>query len=134
MLRSEGERLSFVPLDSSLEEQIRDAFVNHDLSAFESLLADNVRWGDDDNPRRCRGPSEVMANFSRMMSAGVDADITELSSGTRGILCGLRVRWPEGMERRGDVDLYQVYRIVDGRITEIQRFNDIESARESAGI
>ncbi|MHB1987657.1 MAG: nuclear transport factor 2 family protein [Acidimicrobiales bacterium] len=119
---------------SSLAARLRDAFTARDLDAFGSLLAEDVRWGDDDHPRACRNRTEVLAAFSRGMLAGVGADITELVTGELGILCGLRLRWPTGHERAADRDIYQVYLVGNGRIVEIRRYDDRVSAGVAAGL
>jgi hypothetical protein len=120
--------------EGSLSERLHQALLTRDLEALGSLLADDVRWGDDEHPRRCRNRSEVMATFARGMDDGVDAEITEFLPGTRGILCGLAVKWPEGAERSGDRLLYHVYLVEHDRIVEIQRYDDRGSAMEAAGI
>ncbi len=120
---------------SSLPERLRAAYLTRDLEALGALLADDVHWGDDDLPRRCRNRSEVLATFARGMDAGADAEITELLEGTNGILCGLVVRWPDAGQRPGDGRLlYHVYLTRDERIAEIRRYDDRASAAEAAGV
>jgi ketosteroid isomerase-like protein len=123
-----------------LADQIREAFVKRDLDTFGTLLADDVRWGDENHPRGCRNRSDVLNTFSTIMSEGVEADIVEVSTGKNGVLFALRVHWPEGAvgpdgsTRLEEVLLYQIYRVANGQITEIQRFDDRASAAEAAGI
>lgn len=121
-------------VDKSLAERLRAVFVTHDLELVGTPLADDFRWGDDEHPRRCRGRSDVLGAFSRLMGVGVVADITEMATGTSGLLCHLRVTFPKGVRGLGDHDLFQVYTVSDDRITEIQRFNDRHSAIEAAGV
>jgi ketosteroid isomerase-like protein len=118
----------------SLVDQLRQAFSTHDLEAFGALLADDVRWGDDEHPRRCKNRSEVLGTFSRLLSDGVDAEITELLTGTDGILCALSMQWPENNQRPGDRSLYHVYLGSDDHIDEIRRYDDRASAADAAGI
>ena len=40
--------------DSDLATRISEAYRDADLERFGALLADDVRWGDDDHPNRCR--------------------------------------------------------------------------------
>lgn len=120
--------------DLVLANQIRQAFRTHDIAAFGALLSDDVRWGDDDHPRRCRNRSDVLSTFDRLLSSGVDGTITEMVTGAAGILCRLSVTWPENNSRLGERDLYHVYLVTDGRISEIRRYDDRRSAAEAAGV
>jgi len=115
-----------VTLDE-IAEQIWSAFASKDLDAFAALLADDVRWGDDDNPNKCRSRSEVVTTFARLLGEGVDGQVTETIVGVNGIAVCLHVRWPNPGEGRS-VDLYQDYLVTDGRVTEIQRYDDRRSA------
>src|SRR5439155_1135872 len=89
-----------------IAERIRSAFVAHDLAAFGMLLAEDVRWGDDDHPRKCRSRPDVLATFSTLMAQGVDAEVTEVTAGSAGVMCCLRVRWPNPEERRKGTTIY----------------------------
>jgi ketosteroid isomerase-like protein len=122
------------PMASALLEQVRTALATRDLDAFGSLLADDVRWGDDQAPRACRNRIQVLETFSRIMYEGAQAEIAELTEGPRGVLCELEVRWPEGVHRPGDRRLYHTYLVSDGRITEIRRYDDRASAAAAVGV
>lgn len=118
---------------ASIADRIRQAYSTRDLDALSPLLAEGVTWGDPGHPRGCRNRSDVVATFSRLMADGVDGEITELSQGTTGLLCGLSAHWPDGTgvpER----NVFHVYRVEDGLITRIDRFDDRDSAAEAAGI
>jgi hypothetical protein len=94
-----------------------------------------VTWGDVGHPRGCRNRSDVLATFGQLLNTGVDGRITELKTGTAGILCGLTVEWPEGDPRAADSSsLFQVYMVWDGQIYQIRRFDDREFAAEAAGL
>lgn len=118
---------------SALLEQLRTAIVARDLAAFGALLAEDVRWGDDDNPRACRNRDQVLETFTRILGQGAHADISELTEGPLGVLCALEVRWPEEADRPGDRRLYHTYLVRDGRISEIRRYDDRASAAEAVG-
>jgi ketosteroid isomerase-like protein len=125
------------PVDdgSPIAEQIRRAYSTRDLGVLAPLLADDVTWGDPDHPRGCRSRSDVLATFSRVMADGVDGEITELSQGSDGLLCGLTVRWPDEHPRSDDQGaLFHVYRLREGLITRIEPYDDRDSAAEAAGI
>jgi ketosteroid isomerase-like protein len=117
-----------------LTERVRAALTTRNLRAFGALLSDDVRWGDDDHPRRCRSRSDVLATFRRLMGDGVEADITELVAGTNGLLCGLDVQWPTPGDHPSKRTLFHVYLVRDGHIVEIQPYDDRESAASAAGI
>ena len=114
--------------------RVRTAFTARDLEAFGALLSDDVRWGDDKHPKRCRSRSDVLATFRRLMDEGAEADITELVTGTNGLLCGLAVRWPSSGNELREKTLFHVYLVTDGHIVEIQPYEDRESAAATAGI
>lgn len=97
------------------------------LDAYAELLAEDVRWGDDENPNKCRSRSEMITTFARLLGEGVDGEVTEAIVGANGIAVCLHVRWPNPGEDRS-VDLYQDYLVTDGLVTEIQRYDDRRSA------
>src|ERR1700674_1482572 len=107
------------PEMDGVAERIRSTFATHDLDAFGSLLADDARWGDDDHPRRCRGRADVLATFSRLMDDGVDGAVTEVATGREGVVCKLRVRWPDAEDRSRGTNFFHAYLVRGGRITEI---------------
>jgi ketosteroid isomerase-like protein len=117
-----------------LSAQLKQALEQRDVDALAPLLADDVRWGDDDHPRRCRGPKQVIEFFKDGMARGGKAQITELEQGTDGVLCRLKVTFSDGSERRTGADFWHVYMIRDGLINEIRRYDDRGSAAEAAGI
>ncbi|HWE71483.1 MAG TPA: nuclear transport factor 2 family protein [Acidimicrobiales bacterium] len=124
------------PVDdgSPIADQIRRAYSTRDLGVLAPLLADDVTWGDPAHPRGCRSRSDVLATFSRVMADGVDGEITELSEGSEGLLCGLAVQWPDEHPRSDDRALFHVYRIRDGLISRIERYDDRDSAAQAAGV
>jgi len=118
---------------ADIAERLRAALSAQDLDAFGTLLADDVRWGSDDHPRACRNRSDVLATFARLLSEGAEGAITELAVGTKGVLCGLAVKWPAPSQHPHDRDLFHVYLVREGRIVEIQRYDDRSSAAQAAG-
>ena len=113
--------------------QIREAYSTRNLDALAPRLAEDVTWGDPGHPRGCRNRSDVLATFSRLMADGVDGEITELTQGTTGLLCGLAAHWPDGTGKP-ERNVFHVYRVQDGLITRIDRFDERESAAEAAGV
>jgi hypothetical protein len=107
--------------------RLRSAFATRDLVEFGRLLASDARWGDDDNPNRCRRRSDVVATFARLLREGVDGRVAEAMTGTRGVAIRLHVDWPNPGAGR-EIDLYQAYLVADGLVTEIRRYDDRESA------
>ncbi len=116
-----------------IAEQLRAAISTRDVTAFGRLLADDVRWGDDDHPRKCRSRADVLATFTGLVTTGVDADIIEMTTGTGGIVCRLRVHWPNPEDRRRGTAFFHAYLVRDGRISEIRRYDDRRSALEAIG-
>lgn len=107
--------------------RLRSAFATGDLVDFGRLLASDARWGDDDNPNRCRSRADVVATFERLLREGVDGQVAEAMTGTRGVAIRLHVDWPSPGAGR-EIDLYQAYLVADGLVTEIRRYDDRESA------
>jgi hypothetical protein len=114
-------------------DRIRKVLEDADLNGFESLLADDVRWGDDDHPRACRSRSDVMSIFSAMYREGVTASVDEVIEGPVGVVCHLRVNWP-AQDRPDGGDLYHLYVLRGELIAEIRRYDDRRSAVEAAGV
>jgi ketosteroid isomerase-like protein len=117
-----------------LAERVRQAFAAHDLHAFGAILSDDVTWGDVDTPEGCRNRRDVLATFARVLDQGVDGRITELETGSAGILCGLAVTWPAGDPRADVKGIFHVYMVRGGQIYQIRRYDDRASAAEAAGV
>jgi hypothetical protein len=119
--------------DTSLDElaaSLGAAFAAKDLELLGALLADEARWGDDDNPNQCRTRDDVVATFGRLLADGVEGTVTETHVGSGGVALHLHVDWPEpGDGRRAE--LWQSYVVVDGLIVEIQGHDDRRSAIRS---
>jgi ketosteroid isomerase-like protein len=120
--------------DSSLAQRLSLALASRNLDALGALFSDDVTWGDVTHPRGCRNRTDVLATFSRLLDFGVSGNITELATGSRGILVGLEVTWPEDSPRESDTSLFQVYLVRDDKIVEIRRFDDRTSAARVAGL
>lgn len=116
----------------TLEDRLRGCLTDRDLAGFGALLADNVRWGDDTHPRRCRGRAQVVARFAELMSGGVTADVLGTATGPAGVMCRMRVHWPQPEDRRRGQEFFHVYLVdAEGRVNELRRYNDERSAREA---
>lgn len=111
-----------------LADRIRAVYQAADLEAFGRLLAEDVRWGDDDHPNRCRGRADVLNTFERGMDSGVTAEIVETRSGPGGVLCRLRVNRADPADRPRGIDFVHVFLIRDGLISEIRRYDDMPNA------
>ncbi|NNN21793.1 MAG: hypothetical protein HKL80_07325 [Acidimicrobiales bacterium] len=75
-----------------------------------------------------------MATFEKILDKGVDGVVTEMETGTNGILCGLSVTWPNGSPNEEDANLFHVYMVRDNQIFRIRRYDDWISAAEAAGL
>ncbi|TAN27492.1 MAG: nuclear transport factor 2 family protein [Actinomycetota bacterium] len=135
LLKCENHKMTQIPRDNRpLAEQVREAFAARDLQAFGALLSDDVTWGDVDMPRGCRNRTEVLTTLNSLLDKQVDGRITELETGEAGILCGLAVEWPKDDPRAGDTELFHVYMVRDGKIYQIRRYDDRDSAAAAVGI
>lgn len=114
--------------------QLRRALEARDLSAFEALLAEDARWGDDDAPNKCRGRAEVIATFQRLIASGVTGEVADLKTGPAGVLCHLRIRWPDPGSHPGRDEVFHLYLVRDGRIIEIQPYDDREAAETALSV
>jgi len=122
------------PGTHAIAVQLRRAYATRDLTLLGPLLADDVRWGDADHPRGCRNRADVLRTYANIMGEGADGDVTEMTEGSEGILCGLSVHWPEGAQRGRPGPLYHVYLVREGKIAEIRPFDDRARAAVSAGV
>ncbi len=123
-----------LPTSQSLHEmtaKITAAFEAGDITAFGALLADDVRWGDDEAPNKCRTRGDVIATFQRLLAEGVRGEVSEAKSGPAGILCRLRIHWPHPAGRQTRDEVLHLYRVRNGQIVEIEPYDD-RSAAEAA--
>ena len=86
-------------------------------------------WGVDDRPPRCRGRSDVLATFSRLVGQGVEATVTEIALGQFGLVAVMQARWADTSE----TPLYHAYLIRGGLITQISRYEALDPALEAIG-
>jgi ketosteroid isomerase-like protein len=113
----------------ALAAQVGEALGSRDLDAFGEVLAEDVRWGDDDAPNACRTRAEVLGVFSSFVEDGARGEVSDLEVGPAGVLCLLRVHWPEATGRGRRTELFHLYRVRDGRIVEIEPFDERDAAR-----
>ena len=115
----------------AMSERIRAAYEQADLDGFAELLAEDVRWGDDEHPNRCRNRDDVLSTFAAWVGAGVSAKVTALDIGPQGVACKLHVEWAAPNDRARGVNFWHVFLIHGGQITEIRRSNDAKSAQQA---
>jgi len=113
---------------------LRAAFETGDLTSFGALLADDVWWGDDDRPPRCRGRSDVLATFSRLVGQGVQTTVTDIAVGPFGLVAIMQARWLDTRDTRKESALYHAYLIRGGLITQISRYDALDAALEAIGV
>jgi len=102
-------------------EKVRQAFTAHDLPAFGAHLSDDVTRGNVNTPRGCRNRSDVLITFAQALDKRVDGCITEMETGTAGIVSGLGVARPEGDPRETETSLFYDWLVRNGRIFQIRR-------------
>ena len=112
---------------------LRAAFETRDLTSFGALLADDVWWGDDDRPPRCRGRSEVLGTFSRLVGQRLETTVTDIAFGPFGLVAVMQARWADTREAREETGLYHAYLIRGGLITQISRYEALDAALEAIG-
>ena len=117
-----------------LAVRLRDAYAARDMTAIGQLLCDDVDWGTDDSPRRCRTRDQVVDTLTMALRHGADGEIVSMDIGTAGILAKLVVRWLPGDERPEESLIYHVYRVRGERVSQILAFDDEVGAREAAGV
>lgn len=114
--------------------QLRGAFEARDMTAFGALLAEDARWGDDDAPNKCRSRAEVVATFQRLIADGVVGEVADLKTGPAGILCRLRIHWPDSGSRSGRDEVFHLYLVDDGRIIEIRPYDDRDAGETALSV
>lgn len=128
---------SALPTSEALDDmaaQIRVAFESRDMTSFGALLADDARWGDDDAPNKCRSRAEVVETFQGLIDAGVSGEVMDLKTGPSGVLCHLRIHWPDAAGRTGRDEIFHLYRIRDGRIIEIRPYDDRDAGETALSV
>jgi hypothetical protein len=119
----------------TIAERLRTAFDSADLTLLGTLLAGDVRWGgEEDTEDTCRTRSDVLRWYTRVRDRGVRARVTEVLDQGDTVVLGLALTGH-------DTDpadmlpplLFQVFRIVDGRVEDIRGFPEREQAMEFAG-
>jgi hypothetical protein len=118
----------------SIANRLRGALTSRDLEAFGALLSDDVQWGDDNHPNKCRNRADVLATVTRALLTGVDGTLIELQAGTKGIFCQYDVSRPAGDLRAGERSLFHVYLVRDNHIYLIRSFDDRAPAAKAAGL
>lgn len=114
-----------------MAERIRAAYERADIDGFSELLADDVRWGDDSHPNRCRSRRDVLNTFAGWVGSGVSAKVTDLDTGPQGVACKLHIDWVDPNDKARGAGFWHVLMVRDGLVTEIRRYNDAKSARKA---
>lgn len=110
--------------------RLRTAFNAHDLDTFRELLAEDAVWGEDPNGESyCHDRDHIIRTVKELLAEGIQARITETTTGPRGIAAHLQVEWPGPAQVPPNrVDFFQVYLVTDGLVTEIHGYDDRRSA------
>ena len=92
-----------MPVDD-IAGQLQAAIESGDLDAYGALLADDVRWGgEQDTPDACHSRADVLRRLHRMRFAGMQFSVLEVAPAENAILVGLQVNQPapDGSHQHG---------------------------------
>jgi len=110
--------------------ELQRVFATRDLDALGNLLADDARWGDDDAINKCRNRQQVVGTFARLLDEGADGGVDEMRVG-RTVSCANCTSG--GSDRPRRESFYHLYFVREGRIVEIRRYDDRDSAIAALG-
>ncbi|MHB8827487.1 MAG: nuclear transport factor 2 family protein [Acidimicrobiales bacterium] len=126
--------MTIAPDHRSLAERLRAALDDGDLPSLGALLHDDVTWGENDTPRGCRNRDDVLRTLDKLRASGVRARVAEVADGPTGIMCHLRVDWPDASDDIDNTDIFQVYLLRGGFIGEIRGCESRNDALILSGI
>src|SRR5579875_433935 len=101
--------------ETDVAARLRTAYERRDLAGLRPLLADDVRWGSDDHPNRCRNPDDVLRTFARGLNAGASADVLAVHTAPAGVAVQVRVHWPDPGDLARGEEFFHVFLLRDGR-------------------
>ena len=123
-----------MPVDD-IARQLQAAMESGDLDAYGALLADDVRWGgEQDTPDACHSRADVLRRLHRMRSAGMQFSVLEVAPAENAILVGLQVNQPAPDGSHQHRTVFQVMTVRESRIAEIRGFPSRIEAAEHAGL
>jgi hypothetical protein len=107
-----------------LAERLQAAYAAEDLTQLAPLLDDNVRWGDDDNDERtCHNRADVLAWYRNLIDGGMKGRVVEVIVQPDAVIMGLAITGPAPAGDHPTL-VYQVHRVGNGQIIEIEGFQD----------
>ncbi len=116
----------------TLAQRIRDTLNGRDMTAFQSLIAEDATWGEGgiDDQRACHSRNDIIATYKRLLDQGVHGTVIETISGPAGVACHLEIEWPDNTLHRREPTLYQVFLVRDGLITRVEGTDDRDLAMD----
>jgi ketosteroid isomerase-like protein len=117
-----------------LAEQVKQALVAEDVSAFAELLDPDVTWGAPGARHpTCQNRNQVLRWYQRAQEAGVRGSVFDIDVVGDRLLVSLSVQGTEGARERGGAALrFQVLTVRDGRIVDIVGFDEKAEALSHA--
>ena len=115
--------------------RLRAALDSGQLDAFGALLADNVRWGgEEDTPDTCHSRADVLRRLQKMRGGGMETRVVDVVPGENSVLLELRISQPasDGSTRQRTV--FQALTLRDGLVSDIRGFPSRTEAAERAGL
>lgn len=83
-------------------ERLRAALDSRQLDAFGALLADDVRWGgEEESPDACHSRADVLGWLQKMQSRGLQTEVREVVPGENSVLVESRSANPDLTVRPG---------------------------------
>jgi len=108
-----------------------DALRRDDRAALTATLDDDIVWQGLKDDWVCHGPQEVVSVFASQRDEAREVEAIELIGAERHAI--LHARGAGGLEIDLEDGIYNVFAIIDGRITRIEDYANRQDALAAAG-
>ncbi|MFD1077377.1 nuclear transport factor 2 family protein [Longispora fulva] len=120
---------------SQVAAQLKTVFAGDDLDLMATLLAPDVRWGDDeDTDTTCHDRAAVLDFYRALHARGVTARVAETVTGPDVVVARLDIDWPGPEADERPRNEYQVFSLTGGLVTDIRGYPDRAAALAAAGL
>ena len=115
----------------TIAPRLRAAFERRDAAKLRDLLDPDVRWGgEEDTDDTCHNRAQVLAWLANLQAQGARASVEEASVRPGSVVLHLSVALP-GLGAN-PAEVYQVFRVADGKIVEIRGYPERHEAEAFA--